>query len=169
MELFTTLLSRKSHRSYTEDQINEEQLDKILVAGSLAPFGLPSAGLPQLTVIQNKKILKALGRLFGPENDIIYGAPTLILVSSPEMPMAGVEYATAGCVIENMALAATDLGLGSIFLWGVAIGLSNAPELLEKLDLPEGYRPIAALAVGVGTEVVAKCKELKHKLEVKRI
>lgn len=169
MELFDVLWSRRSHRSYAQGQVSEEQLDKILAAGSAAPVGLPKQGLPHLTVIQNKELLKELGGLFGPDGDILYGAPTLIMVSSPEMPAPGVDYATAGCVIENMALAATELGLGSIFLYGVAAGVTKAPALLEKLALPQGYHPVSALAVGPAQEPVKRCKDPAKRFTFNRV
>ena len=169
MELFNVLWSRKSHRSYAPGQVSEEQLDKILAAGSAAPVGLPKQGLPHLTVIQDPALLKELGGLFGPEDDILYGAPTLIMVSSPEMPAPGVDYATAGCVIENMALAATEQGLGSIFLYGVAAGVANKPALLAKLRLPEGYHPVSALAVGPAAEPVALCKDPAKRFGIDRL
>ncbi|MEG1862605.1 MAG: nitroreductase family protein [Oscillospiraceae bacterium] len=169
MELFDAMLSRKSVRDFTEKQVSEEQLNKILVAASLAPLGVPKEGKPHLTVVQDSSLLKALGAQWGAEKDIIYGAPTLIIVSHPQSRMAGIPQMNAACVIENMALAATDLGLGSIYLYGVTMGLEKNEELCEKLGIPKGMSPLSALAVGYGKEAVAKCKEAQQTLTVNRV
>lgn len=169
MELFDVMLSRKSVRAYEEKQIGEEQLDKILIAASLAPLGLPMDSKPHITVVQNKALLKELGAQWGADKDIIYGAPTLIVVSHKESRMQGVGEMNASCVIENMTLAATDLGLGSIYLLGVTAALSKNEELCKKLEIPQGYRPISALAVGYGKTPVEKCKEAKQILTVNRV
>jgi nitroreductase len=59
--------------------------------------------------------------------------------------------ASAGCVVQNMHLAATDLGLGSVYLGSIQ-AVSNSFEVLYKLKLQDGFWPVAALAVGNAKE-----------------
>jgi hypothetical protein len=47
-----------------------------------------------------------------------------------------------------MALAATDLGLGNVYIFGSVNALNLHAELVAKLNLPEGFVPVSALAVG---------------------
>lgn len=55
---------------------------------------------------------------------------------------------SAAMVAHNMVLEATDLGLGACYLWGVLAAVSNTPDLLAKLNLPEDYELLAAIGVG---------------------
>ena len=168
MELTKVLLSRKSCRSYTDRPVEEEKLEKVITAASLAPLGLPRDGRPHLTVVTDKALLKELGAGFGPDNDIIYGAPALIVVSCPPSA-AGIPEMNAACVIEMMSLEATDLGLGNIYLYGVTAALQKNEALKEKLAIPAGHTPLSALAVGYGTEDVTECKDWAQVLTVNRI
>ena len=78
------------------------------------------------------------------------GAPCLILVSVREQQgqLRPVDVANAACVVENMHLAATDLGLGSCYLWGVVQTMSQSLDIMYKLGLQEGFWPVSAVAVG---------------------
>lgn len=61
-ELLDTIRTRRTIRKYKEDQITDDQLNKILEAGIFAP----SAGGAQraiITAIQNKEITDALGKI----------------------------------------------------------------------------------------------------------
>lgn len=158
MELKQVLLSRKSCRSYTDRPVEKEKLEAVVTAGSLAPLGLPRDGKPHLTVVTEGAMLATLNGLFGPEREVIYNAPALILVSCP--PSApGIPEMNSACVVEMMSLMATDLGLGNIYLYGVCAGVKQNPELMKALAIPEGYAPFSALALGYGSEDVAVCKE----------
>ena len=161
MEFEKVLLSRKSCRKFTDKPVEEEKLEKVVVAASLAPLGLPKMCTPVLTVVTDKD---ALAGLKG-----IYDAPAVIIVSCPPSPAPGIGDQNAGCVVEMMALMATSLGLGNIYLYGVTKNLQDDAEMLKKLAIPEGYTPLAALALGYGEEDVDICKEFAGKLNVTRI
>ena len=163
MELEQVLLSRKSCRSYQEKAVEPDKLNRVVTAASLSPLGVPSDGRPHLTVVTDQELLKTLGAGFGPDRDIIYGAPALILVSCPPS-RPGIPEMNAACVVEMMALEATNLGLGNIYLYGVTAALSKNEELMKRLSIPEGYTPLSALALGYGTEDVAICKKWKETL-----
>lgn len=53
-----------------------------------------------------------------------------------------------------MHLAATDMGLGSCYMWGALESMRMLPEYdhTDLLGLPEDYEPLMALAVGYPTE-----------------
>ena len=76
-----------------------------------------------------------------------------------------IEYSNVACAIENMALTATSLGLGSVYLWGFLRKLRERPDTIAKLDLPEGYSILSAFAVGHATEPVEP-HEPKGRIEV---
>lgn len=55
----------------------------------------------------------AVFKTIGIKKSLDYGAKTLIVVSSLPPHREGMDYANGGIVIENMVLAATDLGIDS--------------------------------------------------------
>ncbi len=152
MELLQVLKTRKSCRQYLEGQISDADLDKIILAGNTAPVGMGRYQNIQMTVVQNADMLNRIssecseswnGKTFDPR----YGAPTLIIVS--EIPeKADIQVADVACVVENMHLMATDLGLGSIYLWGFIQYLKDNEKLKADLGIAVGYVPVSALAVG---------------------
>ena len=152
MNFLKTLKTRKSCRKYTEKQIEKEALDQILLAGNTAPIGMGKYEKIRITVVQNPKMLDRIaeecaenwaGKTWSP----FYKAPTLIIVSEiPEKSLA--HYANVACVVENMHLMATDLGLGSIYLWGYIRLLNKNDKLKADLYIPEDFVLLSALAVG---------------------
>ena len=165
MEFRKTMLSRKSCREYTDRPVESEKLEAVVTAASLAPLGMPMMGKPHLTIVTNKEMLRELGAQAGEERgDIIYGAPALIIVSCP-VTAPGLAEMNAACVVEMMALAATDLGLGNIYLYGVTAMLQKNEELKQRLGIPEGCVPLSALALGYGTEPVAIVKTFEKTLD----
>ena len=160
MELEKVLLSRKSCRKFTDKAVEAEKLEKVVVSASLAPLGLPRMCTPMLTVVTEKELLAGLKGT--------YDAPAVIIVSCPPSPAPGIGDQNAACVVEMMSLMATDLGLGNIYLYGVTANLQGDADMKAKLEIPENFTPLAALALGYGEEDVAVCKEFVNKLNVVR-
>ena len=158
MEWNELMLTRKSCREYTDVQLTAEQLQAVLQAGCAAPIARGKFEQVQLTVVQDKKLLDlidtAAKAAYGDENfSCTRGAPTVIVVSVQEVDgqIAPNMIASAGCVVQNMHLAATDLGLGSVYLGSIQ-AISGSFEVMYKLKLQDGFWPVAALAVGIAVE-----------------
>ena len=152
MEFSQVVFTRRSCRSYTDAPVSVEDLNAILTAANAAPVGMGAYHTVHLTVIRNREFISALSQatceFMKRDGDPIYGAPVLILVSAkPGMPPT-IEFQNTGTIMENMMLTATDLGLGSVYLMGAVAALNTKPELVAKLDLPEGFVPVAAAAIG---------------------
>ena len=168
MELMKAIAKRQSCRAYTGEQITESELQTILQAANAAPVAHSKYSNVKLTVIQNSNMLEKIDAVGAevykkPNMKIRFGAPTLILVSvkiisdRPEfLKNSGISeeemnlgaYCDAACIMENMALAATDLGLGNVYLFGAALAIAKNPELCAELKIPAGYIPVSALPVG---------------------
>ena len=155
MTMMETICSRKSVRSYTGENITAEELEVILKAANASPVGMGQFDSLHLTVITSKEMLAKIeasaAAMFGkPDMHPLYGAPTLILVSSkkPAPMMENVAYSNAAIMVHNMSLAATELGVGSCYIWGATAALSRNAEILAKLDLPEDFIPCCAIALG---------------------
>lgn len=106
----------------------------------------------QLIVVQDKALMEKMKSAWGHAQDPFYGAPTLIIVASKKAKVTNVEYLNVGGVIQNMLLAATDLGLGSIYLTSFLEAIIEHKELTHALGIGEMYTPIVAVGVGYGKE-----------------
>lgn len=155
MNTFETICSRKSVRSYTGEKVSDEELKKLLTAANAAPVGMKAYDSLVLSVITNRALLDKIdknGRKFlnMPDIAMLYGAPTLILVSSKmaDIPNDNNAYSNAAIIAHNMALEAVELGLGACCIWGAVFAMNQSEEILQELKLPEGYVPCCAISVG---------------------
>ena len=169
MNTMETICSRKSVRNYTGESITTKELDTILKAANASPVGMGQFDSLHLTIITNKELLskieKATATMFNkPNMHPLYNAPTLVLVSSkePAPMMENVVYSNAAIMVHNMALAATELGVGSCYIWGAIAAVSHNPEILSELKLPEGFIPCCAICLGK-TEETYELREITNK------
>ena len=64
-----------------------------------------------------------------------------------------------------MMLAATELGLGSVIIWGAGAAAEASPGLKKRLGIPAEYRALAGLALGK-TDALPEAKPLEMKIPV---
>jgi nitroreductase len=166
------MITRRSIRAFKADQITEEDLNTILLAGSYAPSGMGMQSW-KFTAIQNaatmKKVNEAIRQTLltvpvTPEThpyvlslikkaedenaDFLYHAPTYILVSN--LKDNGNSMADSALAIGNMMLAAHSLGIGSCWLNQLP-GLTHMPlirQLLTDLGIPENHIVYGSVVMG---------------------
>lgn len=154
MEVYEAIKTRVSTRSFLPDRIPADMVKEIVQAALYAPVGMHRFDTLHITVLQDKALLEKIRlsavKASGDENaDPLHGAPLLVIVSSSqEGDIAG---ANAACLVENMLLRATDLGLENLYVRGVLASVAKDEELLRELNIPEGMRPVASAAVGYAT------------------
>ena len=145
MEVFEAISKRFSNRKFLEKQISNEDLNKILKAGMQAPVGRGKYEDMHITVIQNKDLLNEISNLA--DRSVFYSAPTLVIISARD-DGHGLDKENSACVAMNMLFSATALGIGNIYL-NLVIGLiKENKEVLNKLNLPEGFVPIVGVGLG---------------------
>lgn len=112
------LKERRSIRAYKPEQIKEEELQKILEAGTYAPTGMGMQS-PRIVVVQDKEtrdyLSKLNARVIGDEeSDPFYGAPTvLVVLASKECPTCVED---GSLVMGNLMNAAYAVGVGSCWI-----------------------------------------------------
>jgi len=155
MNTLEAIYSRRSIRNFNGEAITKNELNEILKAAYAAPVGRAMYDTLSLTVVSNKDLLdrweKHMAKAVGnPDMHPFYGAPTVLLVSSemPAAPSNNVNYSNAAIVVQNMALAATELGVGACHIWGAVGMLNGNTELMGELNIPEGKIPCCAIALG---------------------
>lgn len=185
MDIFDTIIKRGSNRRFCSEQIKIDELNKILDAGQMAPIASKDYDSMLITVIQDTALLKKISRTIGTYLgksfiNPLYNAPTFVVISGKEyqpfqlgesnkIPQPNLEYINAGCIIENMILAATDLGIGNVCITGALYAFTLDKNLLEQLNLPDSFRPLAGMAIGYPQKPLPNRRKRKWKMPVHTI
>ncbi len=156
MNTINTILKRQSCRNFKDEQVSKEQIEQILIAANASPVGMAKYECFNITVIQNKELLNKLEENAvnympqNPNKHPLYNAPTAILISMKKdtSTMASMYVQSAGCIMENILLASTELGLGSVYLMAVPNFLGLNAELCEEVGIEEGFIPVAMAGIG---------------------
>lgn len=170
MNTFEAIETRKSIRKFKDDPIQQEILEKILKAATLAPSGKNKQPWKFYIVRGDQRAVmvaemqKGMDRLEGQGVNtgsarysirVLAEAPVTIFVFNPtskhpllkrdtlETYSDVVDIQSIGAAIQNMLLAATDLGVGSLWICDVFFGY-------EELSawLGEKGQMIAAVSLG---------------------
>ena len=152
MNTMDCIAARKSVREFDKRSVEKEKLEQIVRAALYAPTGMHLYDSLHLTVLATHEAVDKFTDLARKQSgdaqaDPAHGAGALIVVSGrrPDMP---VEYANAACMVENMLLAATDLGLGNLYVRGAITEAAKDKTLVQDMKIPEGFTPVASIAVG---------------------
>ena len=194
--LLDLLRKRRSIRSYTDEQVTEEEIMRLIEAAVQAPSGL-NAQSWHFTIIQDPErlgkirrrtlaiysmLLKMLdsrvsrlmlrmqlgaealevlaearplleGILDAPQSGgdrLLWGAPTLVIVHSPDEDPTGPE--SAHYAVGNFMLMATTMGLGTCVIGFVSAIAERDGRMREFIGLPEDHTLAAVLVVGHPSE-----------------
>ncbi len=156
--------SRRSHRAYAPTPLTQEQLDALLKAAVESPSAVNRQPW-HFTVVRNQVLLNELNaavweqmmkrspekrspRFADKDFHVFYHAPAVIFISG--MPDNHYTPIDGGIAVENIALAAESMGLGSVIL-GMprdAFAGEKADAFRKALHFPEGWDFVIAIAVG---------------------
>lgn len=167
-ETLRLISARRSHRAYESTPITGEQLNAILQAAVESPSAVNRQPW-HFTVVRNQELLEEMNKAvweqmmkrapekrsprFADSNfSVFYHAPTVIFISG--MPDNHYTPIDGGIAVENIALAAESLGLGSVIL-GMprdAFAGDKAETFRQALHFPQGWDFVIAIAIGVPTD-----------------
>lgn len=154
-QVLEVMKKRSSTRAYTDKVLAESELEAVLEAGLQAPTGMNRQEIRFSVVRGDNPILTELDeekrQLRGQEkqqHNFYYEAPVLIFLSAEDnFKWSKVD---AGIAVQNMALAAESMGLGTLIIGCVYDALNGDKKeyFSRALQIPEGYSFEIALAVG---------------------
>lgn len=153
--MYEKLLSRRSVRKYSPEQVSDELLDKVLAAGLWAPTAKNNQ-TPVMVAVRDKETRDLLSKInaeiMGVETDPFYGAPCVIVVLAD--PALGTWIDDGALVMGNLLNAAHALDLGSCWINRAreTFDRPEGKELLKKWGLPESYRGIGNCILGYAEE-----------------
>lgn len=161
------IAERRSIRAYTQEQLTDAELQALLDAAVQAPSASNSQHW-HFTAVQNIPLLHEFNealraemvanapnenvraRFADPEYSVFFKAPTVIFISLPKPYPGFFAPIDAGIAVENIALAAQGMGLGSVILgFPRMLFEAEAGEKFRKaFKFPEGHDFAVAIAVG---------------------
>lgn len=139
---------RHSCRNFSSESVNLKDIGCITKAGLLAPCGMGKhashlfvfkkgeAGYDKLEKIMLEKT----------NRDPFYQAPVIIVECIDSNSIEPIRDGSA--VIENMLLAASMLNLGACWIHAPSVVLNADKTLLKKVEIPEEYTVVDAVALG---------------------
>ena len=172
-EVINTIMARRSIRKYKSQPIEQEKLQSVLECGINAPNGMYKQSW-EIRVVTSEKVMSEIEkgytayltkngrkRISHPS----FGAPCLIFIAHDTA--YDLSQVDCGLLGGNMILAAQSMGLGTCCLGGI-VRYMNSPEasdLLKRLNLPESYNLLYALAIGYPDEAPAAKPRNKDKIK----
>jgi nitroreductase len=145
------IFKRRSIRKYTDDPVDDRQIEELIKAGMAAP----SAGNQQpwqFIIIKNRGLLNSIMQ-FHPYSHMLSTAYGVILVCGDLKRETHKGYWVQDCsaAVENILLEAQEMGLGTCWL-GVYPREDRVRDFRDLLEIPEGIVPMAAIAFGYPAE-----------------
>lgn len=150
-ETITSLLDRRSCRSYTSESIAAEDLETILNAGLYAPNGMGKQSAVMVAVT-NRQIRDRLSKLnaevFGSAADPFYNAPVVVAVLADSDCRTFIE--DGALVMGNLMIAAHSLGIASCWIHR-AREIFDSPDgkkMKKEWNIADSYKGIGLCILG---------------------
>jgi Nitroreductase len=151
MEVMEAILTRRSIRSFTSQEISKQDLETIATAAIHAPSGMNRQSW-QFTILTGDKIealAEAIRKSSGNSNFTFY-KPAALIVTSNEKSNERNGQADCACALQTMFLAAHSMGIGSVWINQLK-GISDYPDIrptLTALKIPESHEVQGIAALG---------------------
>ena len=174
-----TIMERYSCRDFADTPLTEEQV-KILIDAALAS---PSAmnlqpwhiimicdialidemDIEGMNVLRDSDDQTVYNRMMERGGKLFYNAPCMMLVAKNSMDSAPLD---CGILIQNVALAASSLGLGNVICGMARIPLSGSrkEEFLKRMSFPENHEFATSILIGT-----AKSGKEPHELDYSKV
>ena len=142
-DTITTILERRSIRSYQPKPIPEEDLRAILEAGRHAPSSMDYPPRRHFVLIRDPEIRREIARASSRQMWIADAALIVVGIGRPE---GSEKWATVDVAIglQNMILAAHSLGYGACW-----IGAFDEDRIKDILDIPPELSVVCLTCIGV--------------------
>lgn len=144
------IAQRKSVRSYTNESVSKEQLEKLVRAGMAAPSAVNKQPWAFI-VISDRAAMDSLAEKL-PHAKMLKEAQAAIVVCGDMNKALEGEYREfwvqdASAATQNILLAAEAMGLGAVWT-GAYPSQQRVKDISEALSLPENIIPLDVIPVG---------------------
>ena len=162
--MYDGLIERRSIRSFKPEQVSDEDLQAVLKAGTYAPTAKGSQS-PIIVAVQNPEDVKALNELnaqFIPGKNPYYGAPTVLLILTPQGNAVGtLDGASVATTLLNAAHA---VGLGACWINRAQLMFqtNEGRAMLKRWGIEGRWDGVASIALGYPAGEAPKPKARKE-------
>ncbi|MBL7215085.1 MAG: nitroreductase family protein [Phycisphaerae bacterium] len=156
MDLFEAVKKRHSYRGvFTDKAVRREDLVKIVQAGLDAPSGC-NKQTTRFVIVDEPELVAKIAQMH-PANKAINQAKAFIaciIDKNPDTVYEGFEFEVEDCAaaVENMLLAITALGYGSVWIDGWLRGAGRNEAIGKLLAVPDEKIVRILLPIGVPAE-----------------
>lgn len=165
MDAQSCILTRRSVRSYTQEPVSHEELEKIVSLASYAP-SWKNTQISRYIAIEDPAVRQAIIDHYclagGNNNPSIISSCSVLVAQTFVKARSGFErdgayttdrgegwqYYDCGIAAQTFCLAAHDLGLATVIM-----GVFDRKGLQEYLQIPEDQELMALIALGYAAEV----------------
>ena len=149
-EIYDMIMSRASVRSFLDQPIEPKKVDMLLHAGMAAPSACNKQPW-HFAVIDDRKLLDLIPH-FSPYANMVKEAPLAIVVcGNLNKTLEGIEQEfwiqDCAAATENILLAATGMGLGSVWT-GTYPSKERCAAVTKLLKLPKFLIPLNTIVIG---------------------
>ena len=147
MDILEAIMTRRSIRKFTDEQVSDADLTTILKAG----FQAPSAHNLQpwdFVIVKDRKMFSKIAQ-FHPYAQMLPQADICIVVcgDKSKQGMTGFMIEDCSAAIENMLLAAHGIGLGAVWC-GLYPVSQLTKKMCELINLPHSIVPVGMIVLG---------------------
>jgi len=157
-DFFTVLKERRSVRKFKKKEVPMELIEKIIEAGTWAPSAMNSQPW-EFIVVRTPEGRRRIRQIYDEASEtagfykqnteFIENATLILALSNTEKILHTLSTAAA---IENILLAATAFGLGSVWTCRALRVEKSINELKEFFQIPQKYEIIGIIAIGYPDE-----------------
>ncbi len=163
-DTINAILSRRSNRGFTDKPLSDVQMSLLKECALASPTARNMQSW-HFSFISNKKIISQVetetvriidstadeatkARINSRNRTIFYDAPLVVFISSD--PSNKWSHIDAGIAVENLAIAAQSIGLGSVIIGmcGMAFEGEKKAELSDICGFPKGFEFSIAISIG---------------------
>ncbi len=143
MEVYDTIMDRRSIRTYKKELIPKDKIEKLLETARLAPSAANRQNW-KFIVVENEQIKNQLVSACSNQSFVGTASHVIAGIGDPTQKWHQVDLAIA---LEHIVLEAVELGLGTCW-----IGAFNEEDVKKILKIPPDRKVVALLTVGVPDE-----------------
>ncbi len=152
MNVYDAILKRRSIRKFKSDFLSEEIIEKLLIAAMAAPSARNMQPW-EFYVVSNKEVMN---KIRGVARSIDFDSPLMIVVcgnTDRGITKKNNDFWIQDCsaAIENILLAATELGLGTVWC-GLYPVLERANAVREIINEEKNIIPLGVIHIGYPDE-----------------
>ncbi len=172
MNVENAIKNRRTIRKFTDYKVTKEEIEKLIEAARWAPSWANTQSW-EFVVVQDKDKIKEISNLYSENNPAQKGSLecSAIILGCAKEKLAGYKNGELrteldgwdmfdlGLAFQNINLCAYEMGLG-----GVIVGAMDHTAIAKVIEVPEGYKFIAAMPIGKPAEekTAPKRRELEE-------